>query len=232
MRPKVERQKSRSKSATAMNRPVHLAGATLGKRAHVCAFFINRDDEYRVLLPFIKEGLERAEKSVHTVDPQRRSEHIRRLASAGIDVETALQNGQLDLRDWKSTHLRNGQCDLSATLDLFQKIGKDAKREGFPLLRFVTHMEWALEADMNVNDLLEYEAKANDVWIRQSGRVNLVVCTYDLARFAGDVIADVVRTHPMVIVGGILQENPFFVPPDEFLDQLRHRIPTKLKRVS
>jgi hypothetical protein len=31
------------------------------------------------------------------------------------------------------------------------------------------------------------------------------------------------RTHPMIIVGGILQENSFFVPPDEFLLQLRGR---------
>ena len=28
---------------------------------------------------------------------------------------------------------------------------------------------------------------------------------------------DIMRTHPMVIIGGILQENPFFVPPDEML---------------
>jgi hypothetical protein len=27
----------------------------------------------------------------------------------------------------------------------------------------------------------------------------------------------------MVILGGILQENPFFVPPDEFLRELRER---------
>jgi hypothetical protein len=27
----------------------------------------------------------------------------------------------------------------------------------------------------------------------------------------------------MVIVGGILQENPFFVPPDEMLQELRQR---------
>jgi hypothetical protein len=27
----------------------------------------------------------------------------------------------------------------------------------------------------------------------------------------------------MVIVGGILQENPFFVPPDEMLRELRGR---------
>ena len=27
----------------------------------------------------------------------------------------------------------------------------------------------------------------------------------------------------MTIIGGILQENPFFVPPDEFLRELRER---------
>jgi hypothetical protein len=27
----------------------------------------------------------------------------------------------------------------------------------------------------------------------------------------------------MVIIGGILQENPFFVPPDEMLRELRER---------
>jgi hypothetical protein len=34
---------------------------------------------------------------------------------------------------------------------------------------------------------------------------------------------DILRTHPMVIVGGVLQTNPFFVPPDEFLRELRQR---------
>ena len=31
------------------------------------------------------------------------------------------------------------------------------------------------------------------------------------------------RTHPMLIIGGILHENPFFVTPDEFLQELRIR---------
>jgi hypothetical protein len=35
------------------------------------------------------------------------------------------------------------------------------------------------------------------------------------------------RTHPMIIIGGVLQENPFFVPPDEFLRELRKRNTTR-----
>jgi len=42
-------------------------------------------------------------------------------------------------------------------------------------------------------------------------------------RFGGDTVIDILRTHPMVIIGGILQEHPFFVPPDEFLRELRAR---------
>jgi hypothetical protein len=34
---------------------------------------------------------------------------------------------------------------------------------------------------------------------------------------------DILRTHPQVIIGGILQENPFYVPPGEFLAELRGR---------
>ena len=34
---------------------------------------------------------------------------------------------------------------------------------------------------------------------------------------------DIMRTHPAVIIGGILQENPYFVPPDEMLREIRER---------
>jgi len=34
---------------------------------------------------------------------------------------------------------------------------------------------------------------------------------------------DILRTHPVVVIGGVLQENPFFVSPDEFLGELRAR---------
>lgn len=34
---------------------------------------------------------------------------------------------------------------------------------------------------------------------------------------------DIMRTHPVVIIGGLLQENPFFVPPDQMLSELQER---------
>ena len=40
------------------SQPIRFAGSVLGAQRHVCAFFHSPDEEYRVLLPFIKEGFE------------------------------------------------------------------------------------------------------------------------------------------------------------------------------
>lgn len=205
------------------DRMIRLGGSVLGTPRHICAFFGSHDEEYRVLMPFIKDGFACGEKAVHTVDPARRGEHLHRLTSAGIDVNATCRSGQLELRSWADTHLRDGQFEQDRTLALFDKIVKASRQQGFPLIRFVTHMEWALEGRPGVDELLEYEAKANYTWLHQDGPVNPVICTYDLTRFRGEVVVDVMRTHPMIIIGGILQENPFFVPPDEFLRELRKR---------
>jgi len=75
------------------DQPIRFAGSVLGAQRHVCAFFNNPDEEYRVLLPFIKEGFDCGQKAFHIVGPKLREEHLRRLASAGIDVAAAERAG-------------------------------------------------------------------------------------------------------------------------------------------
>jgi hypothetical protein len=68
--------------------PISLAGSQLGEVRHVCAFFDSDDEEYRVLLPFIKDGFECGDKAVHIVNPAQHHDHLRRLAGIGIDSAT------------------------------------------------------------------------------------------------------------------------------------------------
>ena len=200
--------------------PIRFAGSELGAHRHICGFFRNPEEEYHLLLPFIKEGFERGEKAFHVVDPKLRDDHLRRLNSAGINVAEAEKSGQFELCNWKQMYLQNGYFDQDRMLALWRDVLAAAGQRGFPRTRLVAHMEWALEDHEGVSDLLEYEARFN--LMHQAGR-DLVICTYDLTRFSGDVIMGVLRTHPMVILGGVLQENPFFIPPEQFLQELRER---------
>ncbi len=46
---------------------------------------------------------------------------------------------------------------------------------------------------------------------------------YETAKFGGDVVMDIFRTHPTVVIGNVVHNNPLFIPPDEFLKELRAR---------
>jgi len=200
--------------------PISLAGSQLGETRHVCAFFNNDDEEYRVLLPFIKDGFECGDKAVHVVNPDQRCDHLQRLASVGIDSMATQQSGQFELRTNTETYLRDGRFDQERMLEVFEQLASGDAKGGFPLSRIVCRMDWAAEGRSYVDNLVEFESRVNDVWRRHS---DAVICTYHLAKFGGDTVIDIMRTHPMVIIGGILQQNPFFIPPEEFLHEVRKR---------
>jgi hypothetical protein len=142
---------------------VRLAGATLDRSRHVCAFFHSKKEEYRVLLPFIKEGFEQGDKAFHIVQDDHRPEHRRRLHEAGIDVDGAERKGQLEVRRWEDAYLRDGHFDQNRMLALIEEVLQGGKAQGFPLTRLVANMEWALEDRPGVEDVVEYETRLNYV---------------------------------------------------------------------
>jgi hypothetical protein len=151
--------------------PVRLAGRILGRSRHVCAFFNSKDEEYRVLLPFIKEGLEHREKAFHIVKDAHRPEHRRRLEQVGIGVEPAERTGQLEIRRWEDAYLRDGRFDQNRMLALIEEVLQGGRAEGYPLTRLVANMEWALEDRPGVDDIVEYETRLNYILPRYDDAV-------------------------------------------------------------
>ena len=198
--------------------PISLAGSQLGNTRHVCAFFNSDDEEYRVLLPFIKDGFTCGDKAIHVVNPDQHEDHLKRLAAVGIDTAAAQRAGQFEIRASTDAYLRDGRFDQDRMLQVFEQLASGNANHVFPLSRIVCRMDWAAERPTHVDELIEFESRVNDLWNRHD---DAVICTYHLSRFSGDTVIDIMRTHPAVIVGGILQQNPFYVPPEQFLREVR-----------
>src|SRR3989475_12552983 len=200
---------------------VELAGVNLSGRNHVCAFFNTIDEEHRVLGSFYRDGIDRGEKAAHIVDPENREEHLKRLAEAGIDVQKMMGSGQLEMVSWTDVYVRDHRFDQDAMLTAVEKLIQSGTAAGYPLTRLVGHhMDWLFLDKPAVNNLVEYEARLNHVLSKYN---DPVICNYDLAKFSASVAMDIMRTHPLVIIGGLLRENPFFVPPNQLLEEMHER---------
>lgn len=191
---------------------------------HACAFFTSKEEEYRVMLPFMAEGFESGDKLVHIIDKDHRSERITRLNEAGIDVESAEGNGQLELLPWEQAHVVDGYFDQHRMLvNLDRRFAEAGERYG--TTRLWSNQEWALQDLPGVTDIIEYESRFNLIWPKHQ---DITVCVYDATRFSAEVMMGMMRTHPLVIVNSVARANPFYVPPEELLKELRGHAPTRL----
>jgi hypothetical protein len=199
---------------------LQIAPNTLGENRHICALFNTMDEHYRVLRSFIKDGFEQGDRAFHLVDPKRREDHFRRLADAGIDVEEAVHSRQLEVRPWQDGPLHGDRFDQDTWFEGFEHVLQSGPASGYAHTRFLAQMEWALVDLPGIDDMIEFETRVNYVVPRYH---DWVICSYDLSKFGARAVVYALRTHPIVIIGGLLQENPFYVDPGQLLLELREQ---------
>jgi MEDS: MEthanogen/methylotroph, DcmR Sensory domain len=199
--------------------PIPFAGSVLTNYRHVCAFFRSSEEEYNTLLPFVLDGIRRGERAYHVLRSEYREKHLELLGRAGIDVTAMQLRRQLEVANVEDTYLRGGQFNGDAMLALIDDTLRAGTTLGFPLTRLIAHVAEKILADWsNADEWIKYEARLNEVLPSYD---DPVICTYDTNLITGTIAVDVLRTHPVAIVGGVLYQNPFFVSPQEILSQFR-----------
>jgi MEDS: MEthanogen/methylotroph, DcmR Sensory domain len=180
--------------------------------SHVCAFYRGNDDRDRLLSGYLGAGLTAGDKCICIVDSLHTQKRLK--MSAGARGGTGLPGGQLDIHPPESTYLAGGRFTASDMLTFWTEAILRAGIEGYSFCRLVGEMTWALRDAPGVEHLVSYESELNRV---TSSYPVVVLCLYDLDRFSGEVVVNIVKTHPQVLIQGILVENPYFLGPDEYL---------------
>lgn len=197
-----------------------LAGTPI-EHFHVCAFFNSREEEYDVLIPFFKDALDQGEKTIHILNPLNIDNHRQRLIAAGIDAHACEACGQLELQTWQGVYLDDkGAFNKDRMLATLNATCEAATQAGYPRVRIMGNMDWAFEDTPGAQDILAYEAEVNDVLSKNQ---QPAICVYDTAKLSGSMMMDLLRTHPLTLINGVVQENPFYTPAAEMLQELRTR---------
>ena len=199
-----------------------LAGSTLTCPCHVCALYQNSEEQYAALVPFVREGIEAGDRVVSVTAPGDDEARRNRLRLAGIDVDRAEREGQLEISTWDTFYLDGGHFDADAMVALAQEAIDRTRQLGFKRMRGWANMEWALEDVRGVEQLVVYESRLNHILPLYN---DAVVCAYDATRFPAGLLEDVVRAHPHLCADGFAGAHPHYVPPDELVPELTSKLP-------
>jgi len=201
-------------------KPIPFGRSILREHRHVCGFFSSAVEEYDTMLPFICDGINCGQRAYHVLPVQHRADHFDLLRSAGIDVEKVMKSRQLEVVRPEDTYLRTGRFDRDAMLVLIQDALKSGADLGFPLTRMIAHAEAAVDDWKSGIEWVEYEMQLNSVLPNYD---DAVICTFDANMLTAPHAIDILRTHPMVIIGGVLVENSFFSRPQDFIREVQAR---------
>jgi len=184
----------------------------------MCAFVDSREQQYEILLPFLSQGLRGNDMILSIVDPSNLGDHYRRCQQAGIDLYRLEAGGKAGTFVFENAYLKDSCFSADRMLEMIKTTLSSARQKGFDAVRGFGEMHWALTGLPGTEELVEYEARVNDIEENDP-----LVCIYDINRFPGRVLMDILCTHPKVILNGQIVENEFFVPPEQFLAAYRER---------
>lgn len=108
----------------------------------------------------------------------------------------------------------NGSFSARDMEQALENLYAQSQVDGPRNVRAAAEMNWALDSVPGGEEIMVYESRTN-TFVRDKRWVSL--CLYDVARFNGAQIMDVLRTHPYTINGGVVTENPFYQDPDIWL---------------
>ncbi len=185
-------------------------GLGLHDHDHVCGFYYTHEERDAMLLPYLQAALDAGRKCVAVVDSVQPEDVIAQL-DGGKDAVAA---GQFEIHNADATYLSTGAFDPETTIDFWEHRAKFLAEEGdFDFISLTGELSWLDRSDTPREDIVRYESWADDFVMRYP---MTILCLYDLRRLGSSVMMDLLRTHPKLLLGGLLLENPHHISSQEF----------------
>lgn len=191
-----------------------IPGVRLSERDHICAFYRGPQERDEILVPYLRAGLRAGDMCICVVDGTTPQAVLAALGDEA-DVDRWMEREQLEVRTSDKAYLSTGRFAPDEMLDFWDSlVGRALGTGGYHFARAVGEMTWALRDAPGVEHLVSYESELNR-YLRRYPQV--LLCLYDLDQFTGDIVIDLLKTHPRVLLCGMMLDNPYYLEPDEFL---------------
>ena len=80
-------------------------------------------------------------------------------------------------------------------------------------------MTWLTRGIANSKDILKYEAACDAVFTFQNAPI-VGVFQYDYSKLSGAMVVEMLKLHPIAIVGNFIKRNPYYLNSEEYMKRI------------
>lgn len=190
-------------------------GHTCNWGAHICGLYHSEAERDDIVMGFLRAGDEAGDLQLYCpVDRTPRdfeTEWDHRYPAACGHVH---DQDRFQVMDVAALYFPDGRFSPRAMDRNLQAFFHESQAIRPRNVRATAEMVWALKKVEGVEHLMAYEARLN-YFI--PGKPWISICLYDLNRFDGATIMNVLRTHPYSLSGGVIMANPYYQDPTIWL---------------
>ena len=192
-----------------------IGGYSCNWGVHICGLYESVKERDEIVFGFLRQGYFDGDLQLYC-PAERTSENFYQDFSAFCpQCHDRLYNADhFSLLSARDLYYPDGTFDprhMDTSLDAFYKSSQEKGRRN---VRATAEMVWALEAIPGIEYLMAYESRLN-YFI--PGKPWISICMYNVSKFPGSIVMNVLRTHPFTISGGVITKNPYYVHPDIWL---------------
>ncbi|HUW64396.1 MAG TPA: diguanylate cyclase [Spirochaetia bacterium] len=196
----------RTKGMVHLNQGVRKALNHLSPGRHLLTLYHGEDNRIELMATFLSQGISRGERCVFAGE-KLSEEALHQFNNRLPELGSHLLQGRIILLPERL----GGECS-TAVGRAIRRLAAETLREGYTGLRLAAEMTWLLNV---LPEPTAFQTLLEDLDSILGTARTTMLSQFREDMFAPELIYNVLKKHPVIVIGDGVFENPFYNPPDK-----------------
>jgi hypothetical protein len=182
---------------------------------HMCGLYESEEERDSIIFGYFAQGCIDGDRQLYCPSERNESDFRSKFAAYCPEFAAMLDSpDRFTFLSARELYYPDGSFSPWAMDKGLDSFYVQSQAKGRKNIRATAEMVWALEAIPGVELLMVYESRLN-YFI--PGKPWISICLYNLNKFSGAQIMNVLKTHPFMVSKGTIEQNPYYLDPDRWL---------------
>ncbi|MFP4547037.1 MAG: MEDS domain-containing protein [Fidelibacterota bacterium] len=183
---------------------------------HIAGLYETEKERDEIIFGYFNQGLKENDLILYCPAERTKEDFFEKFSDFCPHCKDEMKNhDKISLSSTRTLYYPTGTFSPWDMDDGLNHFFHDSQKQGKRNVRSTAEMVWALDDTISGREhLMAYESRLN-YFI--PGKPWISICMYNVTKFPGDTIMNVLKTHPFTINGGIITQNPYYMDPDKYL---------------